>query len=104
MPFSSFAETLYRSVSAYLIQQYYTHRDGGQADWELAGLQQFYEELELLNQAFSARIRHMDRKDAISNAVVMFFATSVAAAYALEAGLAEFKDYFTGASVTPPQD
>ena len=103
MPFSSFAETLYRSVGAYLIKQYYEQQDGQAPDWELKGLQQFYEELELLNEAFSARIRNMDRNDAISNAVVMFFATSVVVASALEEGLAEFKDYFTGASVTPPE-
>ena len=102
-PFSSFAETLYRSVSAYLIKQYYTYREGGQPDWELAGLQEFYEDLELLNQAFSSRIRNMAREDAISNAVVMFFATSVVAASALEEGLVEYKDYFTGESVTPPE-
>ncbi|MGB0416364.1 MAG: DUF6901 family protein [Coraliomargarita sp.] len=103
MPFSSFAETLYRSVGAYLIKQYYVKQDGKEPDWELQGLQQFYMDLERLNEAFSARIRDIDRNDAISNAVVMFFATSIVVANALEEGLVEFKDYFTGESVTPPK-
>lgn len=103
IPFSSFAETLYRSVGAYLVKQYYAQQEGLEPDWELEGLQQFYEELELLNQSFSERIRQMDRNDAISNAVVMFFATSIVVASAIEEGLVEFKDYFTGKSVIPPK-
>lgn len=103
MPFSSFGETLYRSVSAHLIKQYYIEREGGEPDWELQELKAYYDELEKLNEAFSARIRLMDRNDAVSNSVVMFFATSIVVASALDEGLTEFKDYFTGKSVTPPR-
>jgi hypothetical protein len=57
MPFSSFGETLFRTVSAYLVQQFYVHKAGGKADWDLKELQAFYETLEGLNKAFSKRIR-----------------------------------------------
>lgn len=104
MPFCSFEETLFRSVGAYLTKQYFAKQEGKKPDWELKGLKQFYEELEQLNQAFSERIRDMERSDAISNAMVIFFATSIVVADALEERLDRHKDYFTGISVTPPED
>ncbi|MFP4260016.1 MAG: DUF6901 family protein [Opitutales bacterium] len=102
MPFCSFPETLYRSVSAYLVKQYFIHQEGGEPDWTLEGLKSFYDELESLNQAFSARIGEIERSDAISNAMIMFFSTSIVAASAIEEQLEEYKDYFTGASIHPP--
>lgn len=102
MPFSSLEETLYRSTSAYLMKQYFIKQDGGEPDWDLEGLQTFYGELEQLNQAFSERIRGIEQSDAISNAMVMFFSTSIVVASALEEHLDEYKDYFTGKSVSPP--
>lgn len=103
MPFCSFGETLYRSVGAYLTKQYFAKQDGKEPDWNLEGLQAFYGELEQLNQAFSERIRSIEQSDAISNAMVMFFAASIVVASALEEHLDEYKDYFTGESVTPPK-
>lgn len=103
MPFCSFGETLYRSVGAYLTQQYFAMQEGEEPDWELKGLKRFYKELEELNQAFSERIRSIEQSDAISNAMVMFFAASIVVADALEERLEEYKDYFTGISVDPPK-
>lgn len=103
MPFCSFGETLYRSASAYLMKQYFVMQEGGEPDWELEGLQAFYGELEQLNQAFSERIRGIEKSDAISNAMVMFFAASIVVASALEEHLDEYKDYFTGRAISPPK-
>jgi len=102
MPFCSFGETLYRTVSAYLTQQFFIHKEGGQADWDLDGLKAFYGNFETLNQDFSLRIRAIEESDAASNAIVMFFAASIVAAEAIEDDLSEYKDYFTGKSVLPP--
>ncbi len=102
LPNSSFAETLYRAVGAYLIKQYFILQEGREPDWKLEGLQDFYGELEQLNHAFSARISGISRGDAISNAMVMFFSTSVVAASAIEEQLEEYRDYFTGASLHSP--
>lgn len=102
LPFSSFAETLYRTVGAYLTKQYFIQQEGGEADWQLEGLKRFYEELETLNQAFSSRLQAIEQSDAISNAMVMFFSTSIVAASAVEDQLEEYKDYFTGESLESP--
>ncbi|HKK17164.1 MAG TPA: hypothetical protein VJ952_00670 [Opitutales bacterium] len=103
MPFCSFGETLFRSVGAYLTKQYFAQQDGEEPDWELEGLKRFYEELEELNKAFSGRIRGIEQSDAISNAMVMFFAASIVVASALEEHLEEYKEYFTGVAVNPPK-
>ncbi len=102
MPFCSFGETLYRTVGAYLTQQFFVYKEGGQPDWDMDGLKAFYGELETLNQAFSSRIKEIEESDAASNAIVMFFAASIVVADAIEDGLREYKDYFTGESPIPP--
>lgn len=102
IPFCSIEETLFRSVGAYLTKQYFAQQEGKVPDWQLTGLKQFYDELEQLNQAFAERIRSIERSDAISNAMVIFFSTSIIVASALEENLEEYKAYFTGASALPP--
>lgn len=102
VPFSSFGETLFRSVSAYLTKQYFIHKEGGQPDWDLAELKAFYETLEGLNEAFSRRVKGIGQSDAIANAIVMFFASSIVVASAIEEGLEEYKGYFTGECTEPP--
>jgi len=104
VPYSSFAETLYRAVSAYLTKQYFVQKNGGTPDWELKGLQKFYTQLEGLNEDFSHRIQEIDQNDAISNAMVMFFAASVVVASLIEDGLIEYEDFFTGQSSIPPEE
>jgi len=103
IPFCSFGETLYRTISAYLTRQFFVYKEGGDPDWDLEGLKEFYETLETLNQAFSERIKAIEESDAASNAIVMFFAASIVVAEAIEDGLHEYKDYFTGKAMHPPK-
>lgn len=102
VPYSSFAETLYRAVSGYLTKQYFIAQKGGNPDWELKGLQAFYGQLEGLNEDFSKRIREIDQNDAISNAMVMFFAASIVVTSLIDEGLEEYADYFTGETTQSP--
>lgn len=102
LPCSTFVETVYRTLGAYLTKQYFIRQEGGEPDWELNGLKNFYEDLEVLNQAFSERITAIADQDAIANAIVIFFSTSIIIASALEDGLDEYKDYFMGRSTVSP--
>jgi hypothetical protein len=104
MPFCTFAETLYRTVSAYLTQQFFVYKNGGAPDWDLHGLKAYYEDLEILNQAFSKRVQSIEQSDAAANAIVMFFAASIVVAETIDGGLREYEDYFTGKSSSPPVD
>ena len=90
--------------SAPISQQFFIYKEGGDADWDLDGLKAFYQELETLNEAFSKRIQVLEQSDAASNAIVIFFATSIVLGDAIEDGLVEYKDYFTGRSPLPPED
>lgn len=95
IPFCTTRETLHRTVGSYLIKQYFKQLKGGQPDWELRKLKELYDVLEGLNQDFSKRIQASLTSDAVSNAVIMFFATSVVVASSLDQQLARHQNYLT---------
>ncbi len=97
IPFCTTRETLHRTVGSYLIKQYFKELNGDEPDWELKHLKELYDVLEGLNQDFSRRIQASITSDAVSNAVIMFFATSVVVANSLEQQLARHQDYLTNA-------
>jgi hypothetical protein len=95
IPFCSTKETLHRTVGSYLIKQYFKELKGEKADWKLIQLKELYEVLEGLNQDFSKRVQASVRSDAVSNAVIMFFATSVVVASSLDQQLQQHQQYLT---------
>lgn len=95
IPFCSTRETLHRTVGSYLIKQYFKQLKGEEADWQLIHLKELYEVLEGLNRDFSKRVQSSASSDAISNAVIMFFATSVVVASSLEQQLQRHQSYLT---------
>ncbi|MGZ0707244.1 DUF6901 family protein [Coraliomargarita sp. W4R53] len=95
IPFCTTRETLHRTVGSYLVKQYFKHRRGEEADWEFKQLKELYGVLEGLNQDFSKRIQSFATSDAVSNAIIMFFATSVVVASSLEEQLAHYESYLT---------
>lgn len=97
IPFCTTRETLHRTVGSYLIQQYFKQLHGETPDWELKKLKELYGVLEGLNQDFSKRIQASISSDAVSNAVIMFFATSVVVASSLDKQLERYQDYLTNA-------
>ena len=56
LPFSSLYETMSRSIGTYLLKQYFVMQDGGDPDWELKGLHDFYEEVSTVNHNFANRV------------------------------------------------
>ncbi|PXA03169.1 hypothetical protein DDZ13_13170 [Coraliomargarita sinensis] len=95
IPFCTTRETLHRTVGSYLIQQYFKQLKGDVPDWEMKELKELYDLLEGLNRDFSKRIQKSSCSDAVSNAVVMFFATSVVVASSLDQQLARHQTYLT---------
>lgn len=71
LPFASLNETVYRSVSSYLTQQYLAMRKGDEPDWELERLKRAYADIEALNRAMADRIRKASSRDANCNAVII---------------------------------
>lgn len=70
MPFATTEETVYRSISMYLMAQYFLHKNGFEADWDLARLGDFFEQVKIINQAFVRRLTAHVEGDASLNAVV----------------------------------
>ncbi len=97
IPFCTTRETLHRTVGSYFIKQYFKQLKGEEPDWELTHLKELYGVLEGLNQDFSKRIETSITSDAMSNAVIMFFATSVVVADSLDKQLARHQGYLTNA-------
>lgn len=95
IPFCSTRQTLHRTVGSYLTKQYFVQLQGGEPDWELKHLKELYGVLEGLNQDFSKRIQDSSRSDAVSNAVIMFFATSVVVASSLDQQLQRHQGFLT---------
>ena len=95
IPFCSTQETLHRTVGSYLTKQYFVEFEGGEPDWELKHLKELYDVLEGLNQDFSKRVQSSIRSDAVSNAVIMFFATSVVVASSLDQQLQRHQSFLT---------
>jgi len=97
IPFCTTRETLHRTVGSYLIKQYFKQLKGEDPDWELEHLKELYGVLEGLNQDFSRRIQASVTSDALSNAIIMFFATSVVVASSLDEQLTRHEGYLTNA-------
>ncbi len=87
LPFATVEETTFRTVSLYLLRQYFVQRDGGVPDLALRGLLKYYEELQDLNQAFQNRLRAASARDANLNAINSLFSLAAVVAIALEENL-----------------
>ncbi|OIO00401.1 MAG: hypothetical protein COX65_10565 [Elusimicrobia bacterium CG_4_10_14_0_2_um_filter_56_8] len=71
LPFATLSETIYRSISSYLVQQYLRKNKGYEPDWELAKLIKAYEIIEILNLSMVNRLRKASTKDANYNALII---------------------------------
>ncbi len=71
LPFATPDETLYRSLSMYLLAQFFVAKNGGAPDWTLKGLAKIYEDVKVVNKAMGDRLRSAFHEDAGVNAVVI---------------------------------
>jgi hypothetical protein len=71
LPFSSFTETMARSVSFYLLKQYFHAKKGEPADFELLSFGQRYKDLEAVNMGMLKRIRSISKADADMNSIII---------------------------------
>lgn len=84
LPFATLEETLFRSVSAYLLRQLLRQRQGQAPDWALDGLKALYADLETLNLHFKKRVNAAARQDATINAVAALGILSMGVGFSIE--------------------
>lgn len=94
LPFATEEETLYRTVSTYLLGQYFRAVDGSKPDWSLEGLAAIYREVGAVNRAFATRLRVAAPADANLNALVLLDTFAKAVPDALDDRLAELRSFF----------
>jgi len=71
LPFASTQETLFRSISVYLLQQYFDHKRGRKLDLELQELDKQMKRVQQVNAGMLARIKSITQKDADNNAIII---------------------------------
>lgn len=78
LPFPTTEESIYRSISMYLLAQYFRFKTGHRADWNLEKFGEFFDDINLVNQSFVKRLTTFVEKDVSLNAVVLLncFATA----------------------------
>jgi hypothetical protein len=70
LPFPSLQETMYRSMSMYLLGQFFIERKGGKPDRTLEGLAAIFARIGKVNQSIAERLRPLVPRDATINAVI----------------------------------
>jgi hypothetical protein len=91
LPFASEAETVYRSISMFLLAR--EINDGGRAHG-FAGLQDLYRNLHVVNRDMSRRLGAATRSDPARNAMALLDAYATLLPAALEDSLEEFRPLF----------
>jgi hypothetical protein len=71
LPFSTAEETIVRSVSMYLLRQYFVAKRGEQPDLGLEQLETHYENIQKVNDGILERIKGVVRNDADLNALII---------------------------------
>lgn len=94
MPFASEEEFILRSVSMYLLKQYFQQRETGVADWQLKGLIELNRQLQLVNQAMWQRIHSACEEDSNLKALLSFFSLASSVTFSLEAQLQKLRQHF----------
>ncbi len=95
LPFATLEETVFRSVGAYLLGQYFLKKQGKQADLDLVELAGFYKGIQMVNWGITERLRGVVGKDAVNNAVICLDMFAKELPYAIEDSLKELQGLFS---------
>lgn len=69
LPFATWRETTYRTVTMYLFAQYFIYRKGGRPDWDLKHLVKLFDDIKVVNVSFCRRLDTVRTNDASVNSV-----------------------------------
>jgi hypothetical protein len=94
LPFATLDETIFRTVGAYLLKQYFLEQSDKSGDFTLRGLKEYYEQLLTLNIDFSKRVKAGSRFDGNINALIKLFVLSESIFISLEKSLERIEEYF----------
>jgi len=93
LPLASFEETIFRSVSAYLVAQYLLGREGQPFDTSLGGLVKIYEDIQIVNVSFANRLKYSG-EIIETNAITLLDMFAQSLPLAIDESLEEFRGLF----------
>jgi Domain of unknown function (DUF6901) len=70
LPFASAVETTYRSVTMYLLAQFFLQRRKNEPDWNLEHLASIYNDIQVVNKNICDKLQKIISGDAAANALV----------------------------------
>lgn len=91
LPFSTNEETIWRAASTFMMAQFFRHRESGPADFDMAGLQRIYEDIQRLNVAIAKRLRAACAKDSTINAIIILDAFAQSLPFIIDESLEELR-------------
>ncbi len=94
LPLADETETLWRAVSVWLVAQFLRSADGKPATFDLAGLRQVYEAVQVVNRHTAERLRAATRADASLNAVVLLDIYALLVPHFIQSTLSEVRGPF----------
>lgn len=96
LPFANTDEFIMRTVSHYLLQQYFAKRGHQEPDWNLTGLVERNKRLQLVNQALWQRIHSVCEGDSNLKALLNFFSMASSVSFSLESQLRKLEAKMEG--------
>jgi hypothetical protein len=100
LPLASEEETLFRAASFYMLAQYYSKKDGRNADFEFEGLTKIYQNMQTVNCAIAQRLREATANDSSVNAIVILDSFAQIVPFAIEESLEELRYLFSPYSLS----
>ncbi len=94
LPFASVDEAMFRSVSVYLLRQYFIQQKGGNGDFSLSVMQKYYEQIEVVNKGILERIGQASKLDADKNAIVILNCMAQILNMEVDDNLTSLQSYF----------
>jgi hypothetical protein len=95
LPLANIEETIFRAASMYLLAQYFLKKEGRKADFDLHGLKQIYENIHIVNEAMTERLRAATNSDLPPNAVILLDLYAQAFPFAISETLKNIRSLFT---------
>jgi hypothetical protein len=95
LPFASMEETAYRSVTMYLLAQFFLQRRGIMPDWNLDNLAAIYNDIQIVNNNVCDKLQKIINRDAAANALLKLDYSALYISLRLNENiLDEIKSYF----------
>jgi hypothetical protein len=94
LPFATATETVYRTVTMYLLSQFFKKQKGKKPDWEMEKLVDIYKEISKVNKGMWTRLSAASSYDANVNALIVLNTFGDALRFSIKKGLDDLEKLF----------